>query len=55
MQARMLEGHKATVERIFVDYEGKVHLGVSVDGPGPGHPAGHGYLSFSSFPPRWRC
>jgi hypothetical protein len=32
LHARLLEGREATVERIFVDYDGKVHLGVTVDG-----------------------
>ena len=27
----MVEGRTATIERIFVDYDGKVHLGVTVD------------------------
>jgi hypothetical protein len=31
LHARMLEGHRATIERIYVDYDGKVHLGVTVD------------------------
>jgi hypothetical protein len=30
----MLEGRTVTVERIFRDYDGRVHLGVSVDEPG---------------------
>jgi hypothetical protein len=35
LQARVLEGHEATIERIYVDYDGKVHLGVTVaDVPG---------------------
>jgi hypothetical protein len=34
LQARMLEGRIVTVERIYRDYDGKVHLGVSVDQPG---------------------
>jgi hypothetical protein len=34
LQARMLEGRTVTVERIFRDYDGRVHLGVSVDQPG---------------------
>ena len=28
---RMLDGRRATVERIYVDYDDRVHLGVSVD------------------------
>ena len=32
LHARLLDGRQATVERIFVDYDGKVHLGVTVDG-----------------------
>ena len=31
IQARMLDGRRATVERILTDYDGKVHLGVTVD------------------------
>jgi hypothetical protein len=31
LHARMLDGRTATVERIYVDYDGKVHLGVTVD------------------------
>jgi hypothetical protein len=31
LHARLLEGHRATVERIMVDLDGKVHLGVTVD------------------------
>jgi hypothetical protein len=31
LHARLLEGRTATVERILVDVEGKVHLGVTVD------------------------
>jgi hypothetical protein len=34
LQARMLEGRTVTVERIQVDYDGKVHLGVALDEPG---------------------
>ena len=34
LQARMLEGRTVTVERIYCDYDGRVHLGVSVDQPG---------------------
>ena len=34
LQARMLEGRTVTVERIYRDYDGRVHLGVSVDQPG---------------------
>ena len=30
----MLDGRTATVERIFRDYDGRVHLGVTVDEPG---------------------
>jgi hypothetical protein len=32
LHARMLEGRIATIERIMIDYEGKVHLGVTIDG-----------------------
>jgi hypothetical protein len=28
----MLDGRRATIERIFTDYGGKVHLGVTIDG-----------------------
>lgn len=31
LHARMLEGRHATIERIYTDYDGKVHLGVTVD------------------------
>jgi hypothetical protein len=31
LEARMVQGRTATIERIFVDYDGKVHLGVTVD------------------------
>ena len=34
LHARMLEGRTVTVERIHRDYDGRVHLGVSVDQPG---------------------
>jgi hypothetical protein len=34
LQARMLEGQAVTVERIQRDYDGRVHLGVSVEAPG---------------------
>jgi hypothetical protein len=34
LQARMLEGRTVTVERIYRDYDGRVHLGVSVDQQG---------------------
>ena len=27
----MLDGRRATIERIYVDYDGRVHLGVTVD------------------------
>jgi hypothetical protein len=32
IQARMLDGRVATIERILTDYDGKVHLGVTIDG-----------------------
>jgi hypothetical protein len=32
LHARMLDGRTATIERIFTDYDGKMHLGVTVDG-----------------------
>ncbi|HEY2601139.1 MAG TPA: hypothetical protein VGI67_06250 [Thermoleophilaceae bacterium] len=32
LHARMLDGRSATIERIYTDYDGKVHLGVTVDG-----------------------
>jgi hypothetical protein len=32
LHARLLDGRTATVERIMVDYDGKVHLGVTIDG-----------------------
>jgi hypothetical protein len=31
LHARMLDGRTATLERIFTDYDGKVHLGVTID------------------------
>jgi hypothetical protein len=31
IQARMLDGRTATIERIFTDYDGKTHLGVTID------------------------
>jgi hypothetical protein len=31
LHARMLDGRSATIERIFTDFDGKVHLGVTVD------------------------
>ena len=31
VQARMLDGRTATIERIFTDYDGKTHLGVTID------------------------
>ncbi len=31
LHARMLDGRSATIERIMVDVEGKVHLGVTID------------------------
>jgi hypothetical protein len=32
LHARMAAGRRATIEKIMVDYDGKVHLGVTVDG-----------------------
>ena len=32
LHARMLDGRSATIERIFTDYDGRVHLGVTIDG-----------------------
>jgi hypothetical protein len=32
LHARMVAGRRATIERIYVDDDGKVHLGVTVDG-----------------------
>jgi len=32
LHARMLDGRTATVERILIDYDGKLHLGVTIDG-----------------------
>ena len=32
IHARMLDGRIATIERILTDYDGKVHLGVTIDG-----------------------
>jgi hypothetical protein len=31
LHARMLDGRSATIERIFTDYDGKTHLGVTID------------------------
>jgi hypothetical protein len=31
LHARMLDGRTATIERILIDYDGKTHLGVTVD------------------------
>jgi len=31
LHARMLDGRTATIERLFTDYDGKIHLGVTVD------------------------
>jgi hypothetical protein len=31
IQARMLDGRTATIERILVDYDGKTHLGLTID------------------------
>ena len=31
IQARMLDGRLATIERIFTDYDGKAHLGLTID------------------------
>ena len=31
VHARMLDGRTATIERIFTDYDGKTHLGVTID------------------------
>jgi len=32
VHARMLDGHTATIERILTDYDGRTHLGVTIDG-----------------------
>jgi hypothetical protein len=32
LHARMLDGRIATIERIMIDYDGKTHLGVTIDG-----------------------
>jgi hypothetical protein len=31
LHARMLDGRTATIERIFTDYDGRMHLGVTID------------------------
>jgi len=31
LHARMLDGRRATIERIFTDYDGRTHLGVTID------------------------
>ena len=32
LHARMLDGRTATIERIMIDFDGKAHLGVTIDG-----------------------
>jgi hypothetical protein len=32
LHARMLDGRTATIERILIDYDGKTHLGLTIDG-----------------------
>jgi hypothetical protein len=32
LHARLLDGRTATIERILIDYDGKTHLGVTIDG-----------------------
>ncbi len=32
LHARLLDGRCATIERIFVDFDGRMHLGVTIDG-----------------------
>ena len=32
LHARMLDGRIATIERILVDWDGRAHLGVTIDG-----------------------
>jgi hypothetical protein len=32
LHARLLEGRVATIERIMIDYDGKMHLGITIDG-----------------------
>jgi len=32
LEARMLDGRTATIERIFTDYDGRTHLGLTIDG-----------------------
>jgi hypothetical protein len=32
LHARMLDGRTATIERILIDYDGRTHLGVTIDG-----------------------
>jgi hypothetical protein len=34
LHARMLEGRTVTVERIYRDYDGRIHIGVALDEPG---------------------
>ncbi|MEA2210540.1 MAG: hypothetical protein QOF83_488 [Solirubrobacteraceae bacterium] len=31
IQARMLDGRRATLERLYTDYDGRLHLGVTID------------------------
>ena len=33
LQARMLEGRTVTVERIYRDYDGRIHIGVASTSP----------------------
>ena len=32
LHARLLDGRSATIERIFVDFDGKMHLEIMIDG-----------------------
>ena len=51
LHARMLDGRTATIERILVDYDGRTHLGVTIDGdPGQELMRESGRLLFF-FPP----
>ena len=50
----MLDGRTATIERIFTDYDGKTHLGVTIDDD-PGQDLMRETGRFcTSLPPRWR-
>ena len=54
LHARMLDGRTPTIERILTDYDGKTHLGVTIDDdPGQDLMRETGRLLYF-FAPRWR-